>query len=96
MIIRTSTAAAFALFALGAPVFAQGMMTEPMMMESGQAMIVTPSGEMTMGTMAQSAMSMAEENAQPVPEGTVFFLMNGEMMMTSGMELKDGEMMMMK
>ena len=94
--ICTAAAAALAALALGAPSFAQDAMAEPMMMESGQAMMVSPTGETMMGTMEEEAMTMAMENAQPVAEGTVLFMMDGQMMMTTGMTMEDGMMMPME
>ena len=94
--IRIAAAAALATLALGASSFAQDAMVEPMMMESGQAMMVSPTGETMMGTMEEEAMTMAMENAEPVAEGTVFFMMDGQMMMTTGMTMEDGMMMPMQ
>lgn len=100
--IRISTAATLAALALGAPAFAQDAMAEPMMMESGQAMMMEsgqammamPSGEMMMATMSEETMTTAMEGAEPVAEGTVFFVMDGQLMMATGMTMEDGTMMM--
>ena len=92
--IRVPAAAALAALALGAPSFAQDAMAEPMMMESGQAMVVMPSGETMMGAMNEDAMTMAMEGAQPVADGTVFFMMDGQMMMATGVMVEDGQVMM--
>ncbi len=95
--IRTAAAAALGVLALAAPAFAQDAMPmgEPMMMESGQAMVMMPAGEMMMGTMSEETMTMAMENAEPVSEDTVFFFMDGQMMMMTGMEVGEDGMMMM-
>ena len=92
--IRTLAAVATATAALSFPVFAQDMMmSEPMMMETDQVLVVTPSGNMRMTQMDESMMSMAMENAQAVEDGTMFFMSGENLMMMRDMQMDDGSMM---
>lgn len=89
---RTSLAAiALMSLAFAAPALAQ----DNMMMKDNMGMMMSPKGEMTMMStpMDQATMDMAMKNAQPVPEGTIFFMSGGKMYMVQDMKMENGMMM---
>ena len=77
--------------AFAAPAFAQ----DNMMMKDNMGMMMGPKGEMMMMSkpMDQAMMDAAMKTAQPVPEGTMFFMSGGKMMMMSDMKMENGMMM---
>ena len=84
--------AAIALMSLAftAPALAQ----DNMMMKDNMGMMMS-NGQMTMMStpMDKATTDMAMKNAQPVPEGTIFFMSGGKMYMIQDMKMENGMMM---
>lgn len=88
---RTLIAGALAAFALLTPAFAQ----DPMMMKDNMGMTMGANGEMMMMAQPMTAdmMAMAMKSATAVPDGTIFFMSGGKLMMMQDMKMENGMMM---
>jgi hypothetical protein len=73
--------AATTLFALAAPALAQG--AEPWDLRERNAYILDMQGKMWSTRMTTPTPTMAVKNARAVPRGTVLFMNNGRLYMTS-------------
>ena len=77
--------------AYAAPALAQ----DNMMVKDNMGMMMGAGGEMMMMSkpMDQAMMDAAMKTAQPVPEGTIFFMSGGKMMMMQDAKMESGAMM---
>jgi hypothetical protein len=73
--------AASTLLALATPAFAQG--AEPWDLPERNAYVLDMQGKMWSKQMTTAAWNMAVKNARAVPRGTVLFMNNGRLYMTS-------------
>jgi len=73
--------AATALLALATPALAQG--AEPWDLRERSAYVLDMQGKMWSKQMTTAAWNMAVKNARAVPRGTVLFMNNGRLYMTS-------------
>ena len=73
--------AATALLALASPALAQG--AEPWDLRERSAYVLDMQGKMWSKQMTTPAWNMAVKNARAVPRGTVLFMNNGRLYMTS-------------
>jgi hypothetical protein len=81
MSLTKSLCAAAALFALATPAFAQG--AEPWDLRERSAYVLDMQGKMWSKQMTTAAWNMAVKHARAVPHGTVLFMNNGRLYMTS-------------
>ena len=78
--LKTLCAAA-TLLALATPALAQG--AEPWDLRERNAYVLDMQGKMWSKQMTTTGWNMAVKNARAVPHGTVFFMNNGRLYMTS-------------
>ena len=81
MSLTKSLCAATALLALATPALAQG--AEPWDLRERSAYVLDMQGKMWSKQMTTPAWNMAVKNARAVPRGTVLFMNNGRLYMTS-------------
>ena len=81
MSLTKSLCAATALLALATPALAQG--AEPWDLRERSAYVLDMQGKMWSKQMTAPAWNMAVKNARAVPRGTVLFMNNGRLYMTS-------------
>jgi hypothetical protein len=81
MSLTKTLCAAAALIALSAPALAQG--AEPWDLRERNAYILDMQGKMWSTHMTTATWNMAVKNARAVPRGTVLFMNNGRLYMTS-------------
>jgi hypothetical protein len=81
MSLTKALCAATTLLALAMPAFAQG--AEPWDLRERNAYVLDMQGKMWSKEMTTPAWNMAVKNARAVPRGTVLFMNNGRLYMTS-------------
>jgi len=81
MSLAKTLCAATALLALASPALAQG--AEPWDLRERSAYVLDMQGKMWSKQMTTPAWNMAVKNARAVPRGTVLFMNNGRLYMTS-------------
>src|SRR5436305_11519908 len=87
MSLTKTLCAATALLALATPAFAQG--AEPWDLRERNAYVLDIQGKMWAKQMTTAAWTIAVKNARAVPRGTVLFMNNGRLYMSSrGMHVR--------